>query len=209
MRAEAARKKNLAEEAEIRAKYGRKGDTRSKLSRLKLRPRTHRRLGTRTKEAAKKLFNEARDFGQRLARFRRDPAQLPRRSRNVAEYVLPGVDTRPVRPYSGRPLTSIRIGEVSSPRVIDLRKEPPPFKASPKATKGGNKVVANSFERYNGGARVKRAYGSSTVTRFYVYLARDKDNPAAWHKIEGYGKTPGERKTDAIRRAFPNGPPSE
>lgn len=68
----------------------------------------------------------------------------------------------------------------------------------------GSKIVATSFERYNGGVRIKRLYGSSTVTRFYVHFARDAKNPMAWKKIEGYGPTPGERKTDAIRKFLAN-----
>jgi len=57
------------------------------------------------------------------------------------------------------------------------------------------KVVATSFERYNGGVRIKRLWGSSTVTRFFVHYVGD--DPAKWMKIEGYGKTPGDRKTYA------------
>jgi len=63
------------------------------------------------------------------------------------------------------------------------------------------KIIANSFERYNGGIKIKRLYGSSTVTRFYVYYEADANNPKAWLEVEGYGKTPGERKTDAIKRS--------
>jgi hypothetical protein len=62
-------------------------------------------------------------------------------------------------------------------------------------------VKAVSFERYNGGARIKRLYGGSTVTRFYVYRAEDEGDPCKWLKVEGYGPTPGERKTDAIKRS--------
>jgi hypothetical protein len=65
------------------------------------------------------------------------------------------------------------------------------------------KILASSFERYNGGVRIKRLHGSSTVTRFYVYREEDRDNPSAWQKIEGYGPTPGDRKTDAIRKFKP------
>jgi hypothetical protein len=60
------------------------------------------------------------------------------------------------------------------------------------------KVWASSTERYNGGVRIKRLWGSSTVTRFYVGYAGDENDPSKWMKIEGYGKTPGERKTYAI-----------
>jgi len=65
----------------------------------------------------------------------------------------------------------------------------------------GSKIVASSYERYNGGARIKRQYGSSTVTRFYVYREEDANDASKWVKVEGYGPTPGDRKTDAIRRS--------
>jgi hypothetical protein len=61
------------------------------------------------------------------------------------------------------------------------------------------KVVATSYERYNGGARTKRMYGGSTITRFFVHYAEDRNDPLKWEKIEGYGPTPGERKTYAIQ----------
>ena len=61
------------------------------------------------------------------------------------------------------------------------------------------KIIAHSFERYNGGVRVKRLHGSSTVTRFYVY--REGTDPKDWKVVEGFGPTPGDRKTDAIRRS--------
>lgn len=63
------------------------------------------------------------------------------------------------------------------------------------------KIVAHSFERYNGGVRIKRQYGSSTVTKFYIYYAGDEKDPSKWKIVEGYGPTPGDRKTDAIRRS--------
>lgn len=59
------------------------------------------------------------------------------------------------------------------------------------------KIVAVSHERYNGGIAIKRKYGSSTVTRFYVC---DSDIPGSAVLIEGYGPTPGDRKTDAMRK---------
>lgn len=65
----------------------------------------------------------------------------------------------------------------------------------------GRKIKAVSYERYNGGARVKRAYGSSTVTRFYVFFEGDERDPSKWVKVEAYGATPGERKTYAIQRS--------
>ena len=64
------------------------------------------------------------------------------------------------------------------------------------------KLKASSFQRYNGGAAHKRRWGSSTITRFYVWRSpEDDDNAKAWLVVEGYGKTPGERKTDAMRKA--------
>jgi hypothetical protein len=61
------------------------------------------------------------------------------------------------------------------------------------------KIIASSYERYNGGIRIKRQWGSSTVTVFCVYREEDKDNPSAWELIKGYGASPGERKTYAVR----------
>lgn len=58
-------------------------------------------------------------------------------------------------------------------------------------------IKAVSESRYNGGAAIKRKYGSSTVTRFYVW---DEKTPNDTKLIEGFGPTPGDRKTDAIRR---------
>lgn len=63
------------------------------------------------------------------------------------------------------------------------------------------KIIAVSIQRYNGGIRIKRAYGSSTVTKFYIFRASDEHNPVKWKTVEGYGRTPGDRKTDAIRRS--------
>lgn len=60
------------------------------------------------------------------------------------------------------------------------------------------KIVAFSKERYNGGVRVKRRFGSSTVTIFWVHPegAPAKD----WEEIAGYGPTPRDRKTYAINK---------
>ena len=62
-------------------------------------------------------------------------------------------------------------------------------------------VKASSFERYNGGAAIKRQFGSSTVTKFYVYRVGDEKDPNKWLIVKGYGKTPGERKTYAIQQS--------
>lgn len=67
-----------------------------------------------------------------------------------------------------------------------------------RAESGGRRIEASSYERYNGGARAKRMYGGSTITRFYVHFAEDRNDPSKWEKIEGYGPTPGDRKTYAI-----------
>lgn len=69
-----------------------------------------------------------------------------------------------------------------------------------RAESGGRAIEASSFQRYNGGVRVKRQYGSSTVTRFYVFFKDERDDPSKWVEIEGYGPTPGDRKTYAINR---------
>jgi hypothetical protein len=62
-------------------------------------------------------------------------------------------------------------------------------------------VRAASKDRYRATASERRLYGGSTVTEFYVYRDEDRNNPAAWKIVMGYGRTPGERKTDAIRRS--------
>lgn len=63
------------------------------------------------------------------------------------------------------------------------------------------KIVASSQERYNGGVKIKRLYGSSTMTKFFIYFADERSDPSRWLVVEGYGPTPGDRKTDAIRRS--------
>ena len=63
------------------------------------------------------------------------------------------------------------------------------------------KIIASSFQRYNGGVRIKRLHGSSTVTRFYVFREEDRNDASKWLVVEGFGPTPGDRKTDAIRRS--------
>ena len=58
------------------------------------------------------------------------------------------------------------------------------------------KLFARSFQRYNGGVRIKRLYGSSTITLFHVGI--EGSDPSTWATIEAFGKTPGERKTNAL-----------
>ena len=70
------------------------------------------------------------------------------------------------------------------------------------------KIVASSRYRYRASASERRLYGGATVTEFFVYRAEDKDEPSKWKIVRGYGPTPGERKTDAIRRSGLLGPPS-
>ena len=63
------------------------------------------------------------------------------------------------------------------------------------------KVFASSKDRYRATAAERRAYGGSTVTDFYVWRAGDEKDASKWKVVRGYGPTPGERKTDAIRRS--------
>ena len=59
------------------------------------------------------------------------------------------------------------------------------------------KIKAVSFERYRASAAERRRYGGNTVTRFYCNTVDPEGVPVL---VTGYGPTPGERKTDAIRR---------
>jgi hypothetical protein len=63
------------------------------------------------------------------------------------------------------------------------------------------KLKAISKERYRATAAQRRLYGGKTVTRFWVFRAEDRENHANWVVVDGFGPTPGERKTDAMRRA--------
>ena len=60
------------------------------------------------------------------------------------------------------------------------------------------KIFAQSISRYNGGVRIKRQWGSSTVTRFMVGI--EGSSPSEWKEIDSYGATPGDRKTYAINQ---------
>jgi len=60
------------------------------------------------------------------------------------------------------------------------------------------KVIATSKDRYKATAEERRRYGGSTVTEFYVRYA--DEGYSNMKVITGYGKTPGERKTDAIKK---------
>jgi hypothetical protein len=46
-------------------------------------------------------------------------------------------------------------------------------------------------------ARIKRQYGSATVTKFFV---EEKGDPSSRMQMIGYGRTPGDRKTYAIKQ---------
>jgi len=63
------------------------------------------------------------------------------------------------------------------------------------------KIIAISEFRYRATASERRLYGGNTVTDFIVFRKEDEGDPSKWLKIRGYGPTPGERKTDAIRRS--------
>jgi hypothetical protein len=67
------------------------------------------------------------------------------------------------------------------------------------------KLVAKSFERYNGGVRAKRLYGSSTITRFYVFRPEDQADPSKWAIVETGGPSPGERATAAKAKGILTG----
>jgi len=66
---------------------------------------------------------------------------------------------------------------------------------------GRTAIVAVSKDRYRATAAERRLYGGSTVTEFYVYRREDEKDPSKWKVVRGYGKTPGERKTNAIRNS--------
>jgi hypothetical protein len=77
--------------------------------------------------------------------------------------------------------------------AVQQAAKPPPEKHY------SGKIVASSYERYRGGAAVARRWGGAgTVTRFYVFFKEDEHDPNKWEKIEGFGPTPGDRKTFAI-----------
>lgn len=58
-------------------------------------------------------------------------------------------------------------------------------------------VFATSINRYRATAAEKRIYGGATVTEFLCGV--DGAAPSTWRKIVGFGKTPSERKTFAIK----------
>lgn len=57
-------------------------------------------------------------------------------------------------------------------------------------------IVLTSKTRYNGGVKVKRQFGSSTITEFWVEI----DGKLQTNTVLGYGPTPGDRKTYALKK---------
>jgi hypothetical protein len=55
-----------------------------------------------------------------------------------------------------------------------------------------------SKERYRASAAQKRAYGGSTVT---VFWAMPTSDPKTWFEVTGFGRYPGNRKSDAMAKA--------
>ncbi len=63
---------------------------------------------------------------------------------------------------------------------------------------------AISMERYRGGGRIARLYGGQgTVTRFSVFAVVHRHDYSKHLTVEGFGPTPGERKTFAMNAARP------
>ncbi len=69
-----------------------------------------------------------------------------------------------------------------------------------KRNPGERKVIAHSKDRYTASAAERRRYGGNTVTEFYVMFVGDEKDASKWETLMGYGKTPGDRKADAIRK---------
>ena len=65
------------------------------------------------------------------------------------------------------------------------------------------KLQTCSKERFNGGVKAKRQYGSSTMTTFWVFRPEDEKNADLWATVTVGGKTPGERSTAAKVKAEP------
>ena len=174
--------------------------------RRRFRPRKHvtrtgRMAFLPSKAKAKELLHKLKDLGVGATSGVRRLEQLPAIHQDPWQRTLPGVETGPRKPYTGGHLVHLVVHENAPPTVAQVIALGPVAPAASRSPLKPTKIIANSYERYNGGARVKRAHGSSTVTRFYVYRAEDKDDPSKWMKLDGYGKTPGDRKTDAIRRS--------
>lgn len=64
---------------------------------------------------------------------------------------------------------------------------------------GQYEVGITSEYRYRASASERRLHGGSTVTQFLIEDP-NFEGSARWHKVMGYGPSPGERRTDALRR---------
>lgn len=73
-----------------------------------------------------------------------------------------------------------------------------PLRRGARKNPADRKVEALSEYRYRATADERRRYGGNTVTDFMVYFA--DEGPGKSTRIRGYGKTPGERKTDAMNK---------
>jgi len=62
----------------------------------------------------------------------------------------------------------------------------------------GPKLFASSQERWRATAEQRRLYGGKTVTRFYI--GEVGSGAETWKTVEGYGDSPGKRKTFALNR---------
>ena len=69
---------------------------------------------------------------------------------------------------------------------------------NPGGATGKQRVFAKSEYRYRASASERRLHGGSTVTQFLV--GYEGSDPSTWMRIMGYGPTPGERKTYAIKK---------
>ena len=65
------------------------------------------------------------------------------------------------------------------------------------------KLKTLSIERYNGGVKAKRKYGSNCITKFAVYRPEDERNYSMHVEVETGWRTPGERATAAKVLAEP------
>lgn len=72
----------------------------------------------------------------------------------------------------------------------------------PQALLVKTKIEVWSKERYRASAAERRRYGGATITIFWVHRAEDAKDASRWVTVTGYGKTPGERKTDARRQGI-------
>jgi hypothetical protein len=138
-RAEALRVANLREEAELLAKYGRE-KSENMLSALRVRPRSSSRNFTlRQKTRAKKLLQEAKEYGSERGEFmpNRKFQKGPSRSKTPWQPAFPGFDTKPRKPYTGGTIHAMRILKSSAPDVIQLS----PKKVSSAPVKKAGSVV--------------------------------------------------------------------